>query len=144
MLISDNDDFPIQIGWLGKDYHAFPAHARQVCHQPGLGRRPTTSHSLWSRRVAWASCMRISESPLGTWCSGITSATYAEGPGFKSRVSTCLKQTKSNQANCNHSAVSFLSGAFRKGVGSNPRAVIGIGCLCGCAGGLTPECHWRL
>ena len=64
--------------------------------------------------------------------------------GSNPNVSTCLKQTKSNQANCAHSAVSFLSGAFRKGMGSNPRAVIGIGCLCGCVGRLTPECHWRL
>ena len=70
---------------VGKDYHAFPTHARQVCHQPGLGRKPTTSHSPWSHRIAWASSMRISESPLGTWCSGLTSTPHAEGPGFKSQ-----------------------------------------------------------
>ena len=121
MLISDNDDFPIQIGWLGKDYHAFPAHARQVCHQPGLGHGPTTSHSPWSRRVAWASSVRISESQLGTWCSGLTSTPHAESPGFKSQ---CVHLFEANKIESDK-LWSFCSFLFErripKGSGFQPK-----------------------
>ena len=54
--------------------------------------------------------MRILESALGTWCSGITSAPHAEGPGLKSQCVHLFEANKSKQANYCHSAVSFLSG----------------------------------
>ena len=38
-----------------------------------------------SQRASTCDIYRNSNESLGTWCSGITSASHAEGPGFKSQ-----------------------------------------------------------
>ena len=49
-----------------------------------------TFHLCWHIALAnsvWILCMKEKASAMseGTWCSGITSASHAEGPGFKSQ-----------------------------------------------------------
>ena len=43
-------------------------------------------HRIVPSAMVWENSAAI---PMGTWCSGITSASHAEGPGFKSQCVHC-------------------------------------------------------
>ena len=79
------------------------------------------SRATRARRQRWFSCCLSDQPPMwhsthfgdagscsvGTWCSGITSASHAEGPGFKSQCVHLTKrrpterQTHRNDQRCN-------------------------------------------
>jgi hypothetical protein len=86
----------------------------------------------------------------GTWCSGITSALHAEGPGFNPQCVHLRQRGLGRRAVQLHLSLPnattvwpsglrrWLKAPVRKGVGSNPTAVIfqrGAGCLGGVVAG---------
>ena len=65
------------------------ARARRIL-APVASSRPRTERARELRK-------RRCEFILGTWCSGITSASHAEGPGFKSQ---CVRLSRMACVNC--------------------------------------------
>ena len=108
---------------------------------PGFEPRNSPFVEVYSRNVPVCAAFAIGcNARAGSWCSGITSASHAEGPGFKSqwvhfaggktsivapRIRSlnvgCALQSRDSLAERSKAPDSSSGGAIR--VGSNPTAV---------------------